>query len=389
MAGLYIHIPFCKSRCIYCAFYSTTQHERMEEYVDSLCKEMELRKTSHSTLHTIYLGGGTPSQLSPALLRRLFNNIYKVYDVAADAEITMECNPDDVTPDYAQVIGELPIDRVSMGAQTFSDERLRFLHRRHTSSQVKEAVELLRRNGIQNISIDLMFGFPGETLQDWEQDIHETLALDVEHLSAYSLMIEEGTELYRRYGSTGVREYENSKEDMEREMYETLIDRFETAGFEHYEISNFAKKGFRSRHNSSYWNGTPYIGLGAAAHSYDIETRHWNIANLQTYIDRIRQGILPIEETETIDDTTRYNDLITTALRTREGISLQSDDQQSNVWRPFNNIALPLHFRDYLLQNAQKNIVRHLLEITDNHLHLTRQGLFVSDNVMSDLILLD
>ncbi len=389
MAGLYIHIPFCKSRCIYCAFYSTTQHERMDEYVDALCQEMQLRNTSHSTLHTIYLGGGTPSQLSPTLLRRLFHNIYKVYEVTADAEITMECNPDDITPDYAQVIGELPINRVSMGAQTFSDKRLHFLHRRHTSSQVKEAVELLRRNGIQNISIDLMFGFPGETLQDWEQDIHDALALDVEHLSAYSLMIEEGTVLYEQmrketpsnspclggeFKSSLNREDLGESEELEREMYETLIDRLETAGYEHYEISNFAKKGFRSRHNSSYWNGTPYIGLGAAAHSYDIETRHWNISNLPTYIDRIRQGILPIEETETLDDTTRYNDLITTALRTREGINLTT---------------LPHSFRDYLLQNAQKNIVRHLLEITDNHLHLTRQGLFVSDDVMSDLILLD
>lgn len=389
MAGLYIHIPFCKSRCIYCAFYSTTQHEWMNDYVDALCKEMELRNTPHTTLHTIYLGGGTPSQLSPTLLHRLFHNIYKVYEVASDAEITMECNPDDITPDYAQVIGELPINRVSMGAQTFSDERLRFLHRRHTSNQVKEAVELLRRNGIQNISIDLMFGFPGETLQDWEQDIHEALALDVEHLSAYSLMIEEGTVLYEQMRketpsnspclggelmSSLNREDLGESEEQEREMYETLIDRLETAGYEHYEISNFAKKGFRSRHNSSYWNGTPYIGLGAAAHSYDIETRHWNISDLQTYIERIRQGILPIEETETIDDTTRYNDLITTALRTCEGINLTS---------------LPPSLRDYLLENAQKNIVRHLLEITDNHLHLTRQGLFVSDDVMSDLILLD
>ena len=356
----------------------------MNEYVDALCQEMQLSarpagtlaraRTFNfqlSTINSIYLGGGTPSQLSPALLRRLFNNIYKVYEVAADAEITMECNPDDITPDYAQVIGELPISRVSMGAQTFSDERLRFLRRRHTSSQVKEAVELLRRNGIQNISIDLMFGFPSETLKDWEQDIHDALALDVEHLSAYSLMIEEGTVLYEQMRE---KRSEMGDEDVEREMYETLIDRLETAGYEHYEISNFAKKGFRSRHNSSYWNGTPYIGLGAAAHSYDIETRHWNMADLSAYIERIRQGILPIEETETIDDTTRYNDLITTALRTREGINLTT---------------LPHSFRDYLLENAQKNIVRHLLEITDNHLHLTRQGLFVSDDVMSDLILLD
>ena len=303
MAGLYIHLPFCKSRCIYCAFYSTTQHERMDDYVTALCKEMELRSTPHSsfhiphstfhiphsTLHTIYLGGGTPSQLPPALLHRLFHNIYKVYEVATDAEITMECNPDDITSDYAQVIGELPINRVSMGAQTFSDERLRFLHRRHNSHQVREAVDLLRQNGIQNISIDLMFGFPGETIQDWEQDIHDALALDVEHLSAYSLMIEEGTELYRRFGSAGVREYENSKEELEREMYETLIDRLTAAGYEHYEISNFAKNGFRSRHNSSYWNDTPYIGIGAAAHSYCPPTLHpqglgkrsWNVADIK------------------------------------------------------------------------------------------------------------
>ena len=358
----------------------------MDDYVNALGKEMELRNTPpstfhipHSTLHTIYLGGGTPSQLPPALLHRLFHNIYKVYEVATDAEITMECNPDDITPDYAQVIGELSINRVSMGAQTFSDERLRFLHRRHNSRQVREAVDLLRQNGIQNISIDLMFGFPGETIQDWEQDIHDALALDVEHLSAYSLMIEEGTELYRRYGNAGVREYENSKEELEREMYETLIDRLSAAGYEHYEISNFAKKGFRSRHNSSYWNDTPYIGIGAAAHSYcppalhpqGLGKRSWNVADINEYIEGMKQGKRLFEE-EAIDADTHYNDLVTVALRTREGLDLS---------------VLSEKHRTYAIKNARRFINDGLLELTDNRLHLTRRGLFVSDMIMTELII--
>ncbi|MBP5355292.1 MAG: radical SAM family heme chaperone HemW, partial [Prevotella sp.] len=320
----------------------------------------------------------TPSQFPPALLHRLFHNIYKVYEVSDDAEITMECNPDDITPDYAQVIGELPVNRVSMGAQTFSDERLRFLHRRHTSSQVREAVDLLRKNGIQNISIDLMFGFPGETLQDWEQDIHDALALDVEHLSAYSLMIEEGTELYRRYGDAGVREYENSKEELEREMYELLIDQLTAAGYEHYEISNFAKNGFRSRHNSSYWNDTPYIGIGAAVHSYSppalhpqgLGKRSWNVADISQYIEGMKQGKRVFEE-ETIDADTHYNDLVTVALRTREGLDLS---------------ILSEKHRTYAIKNARRFINDGLLELTDNRLHLTRRGLFVSDMIMTELM---
>jgi oxygen-independent coproporphyrinogen-3 oxidase len=364
----------------------------MDDYVTALCKEMELRNTPPSSslpfpssfllppssLKTIYLGGGTPSQLPPALLHRLFHNIYKVYEVSDDAEITMECNPDDITPDYAQVIGELPINRVSMGAQTFSDERLHFLHRRHTSSQVREAVDLLRKNGIQNISIDLMFGFPGETIKDWERDIHDALALDVEHLSAYSLMIEEGTELYRRYGDAGVREYENSKEELEREMYELLIDQLTAAGYEHYEISNFAKNGFRSRHNSSYWNDTPYIGLGAAAHSYSppalhpqgLGKRSWNVADISQYIEGMKQGKRVFEE-ETIDADTHYNDLVTVALRTREGLDLS---------------ILSEEHRTYAIKNARRFINDGLLELTDNHLHLTRGGLFVSDMIMTELM---
>ena len=289
--NIYIHIPFCKSRCIYCGFYSTTALELRQRYVDAVCREMELRKDFVSIaphVDTIYFGGGTPSQLTPAQLEQLFLYINKVYMEDGSGklddgkwsklEITIECNPDDVTADYAVALSRLPVNRVSMGVQTFDDVRLRFLHRRHTAAQVPIAVQRLRDAGISNISIDLMYGFPGETLADWQHDIDAALSLGVEHLSAYCLMIEEGTVLFEK-----MRNAENEKmrgglyqpidEEVELQMYEMLIDGLAAAGFEHYEISNFAKKTFRSRHNSSYWTDVPYIGLGAAAHSYDGHSR--------------------------------------------------------------------------------------------------------------------
>ena len=353
----------------------------MDEYVGALCREMELRvlpSIPHPTLSTIYLGGGTPSQLTPTLLHKLFEHIYNIYKVEDGAEITMECNPDDMIETYASTLAKLPVNRVSMGAQTFSDDRLHFLRRRHTSHQVKEAVDRLRKNSIQNISIDLMFGFPGETIKEWEQDISAALALDVEHISAYCLMVEEGTPLYQWTMDNG--QWIMPDEEREREMYEMMIDRLEAAGYEHYEISNFAREGFRSRHNSSYWNGTSYIGLGAAAHSYDHRSRSWNVADIKEYIHRIRQGEIPIEGQEVIDKETFYNDLVTTALRTREGIDLTLFSRQGD--------RLTTQLRDYLLENAHTSIDLHLLKISDSHLHLTRQGLFVSDDVMSDLIYL-
>ena len=382
MSGLYIHIPFCKSRCIYCGFYSTTLLSWQDRYVEALCREMQLRLKGgklpydpHNKLTTIYLGGGTPSQLSPSNLEKLFIYINKVYggileesEGRNELEITMECNPDDINDSFCDLLRRLPVNRISMGAQTFSDERLRFLHRRHSSHQVGEAVSKLRAAGINNISIDLMFGFPGETLEEWENDIKQAIKLQVEHISAYSLMYEEGTPLYEL--SIRNPQFKKTDEDVERSMYETLIDHLEAAGFEHYEISNFALPGRRSKHNSSYWQGIPYMGIGAAAHSYDLKTRSWNVADLRKYIESIEQGELP-QEVESIDETTRYNDLITTTLRTREGIL-------TNEVEP--------RFRDYLLKNAQPHIDRHLLTLEEGRLHLTREGLFVSDDIMSDLV---
>lgn len=372
MAGLYIHIPFCASRCIYCGFYSTTQANIQDKYVDALCHEMTLRAKEHNKdmkISTIYLGGGTPSQLSHHNLHRLFQHIYNVYDVDADAEVTMECNPDDIT---SHLFAELPINRVSMGIQTFSDDRLRFLHRRHNASQAIKAVDMLRNAGIKNISIDLMFGFPNETLSEWISDVRQAISLQIEHISAYSLMYEEGTPLGRMLEQGKVSEID---EELSLKMYDNLIDLLASKGYEHYEISNFAKisangKSYRSRHNSSYWHDIPYIGIGAAAHSYSDRKRSWNIANLTEYIKNINMGTLP-SEIEVIDDDTHYDDIVTTALRTKEGIDLK---------------RLNHKYRQYILREAEKHLSEGLLTIEANHLSLTRKGLYISDMIMTDLM---
>ena len=365
MAGLYVHIPFCSSRCVYCGFYSTTGLELRERYVEAVCKEIETRG---ERVNTIYLGGGTPSQLSIEQLKRVFDAAYIYNKVENDAEVTIEVNPDDVNKEFAEALRQLPVNRISMGAQTFSNERLRFLHRRHHAEQVPAAVETLRLAGFSNISIDLMYGFPEQTLEEWQLDIDKVLALGVEHISSYCLMYEDGTPLYKLLEQGKVSEID---EETERRMYYTLIERLESAGYEHYEISNFARPGYRSRHNSSYWKGTPYIGIGAAAHSFDIKTRSWNVADIRKYIESMERGERLFEQEE-IDDTTHYNDAITVALRTKEGLDLTT---------------LQVDQRDYCMANAKRHIDAKLLKTENNHLVLTKEGLFVSDMIMSDLMI--
>ena len=361
MAGLYIHIPFCRSRCIYCAFYSTTSLDLRQRYVDAVCREMVSR--GGTAIDTVYLGGGTPSQLTIAQLEQLFLYINKVYSLSPQAEVTIEANPDDVTAAFAAAVSQLGINRVSMGAQTFDDSRLRFLRRRHTSAQVAEAVGRLRCTGISNISIDLMYGFPGETLDEWQHDIACALDLGVEHISAYCLTIEDDTPLQRMNVSP-------ADEETERQMYYTLIDRLTQAGYEHYEISNFARPGFRSRHNSSYWTDLPYTGLGAAAHSYDRQRRQWNVSDINAYINGIESGT-PDFGFEILDGVTRYNDRVMLALRTCDGLDLSTLTDAD---------------RQYILPLAQKHIGAGLLRLSGSRLILTRQGLFVSDLVISDLM---
>ena len=368
MAGLYVHIPFCKSRCIYCAFYSTTSSGMAEKYVSALCREMELRTGyCNQEWQTVYIGGGTPSTLPPDQLSRLFSHI----DCSHATEITIECNPDDVTPDFASLLSSLPVNRVSMGAQTFNDSRLRFLRRRHGAADVKRAVDNLRSAGINNISVDLIYGFPDETLDQWDADITEALSLDVEHLSAYCLSYEEGTPLHRLLTEGKVAE---SDDELTRCMYYHLIDRLSDAGYEHYEISNFARPGRRSRHNSSYWNSTPYMGIGAAAHSYDITSRQWNVSDLHIYIKEVEQGNLPFER-ETLDLTERYNDTVMLSLRTCDGLDLNEVKSR---------FGTTLH--SYLLRQARQYEKSGLLVHEHDRLRLSRNGLYVSDMVITDLL---
>lgn len=381
MAGLYIHIPFCESRCIYCGFYSTTSLNKREAYVDTLCKEMELRPIklelgSNERIKTIYLGGGTPSQLSAQQLIKLFAAIKQNYNYTEDTEITMECNPDDVTEEFCETLRLLPVNRISMGAQTFSDQRLHFLRRRHTAQEVSLAIMRLRNIGIKNISIDLMYGFPDETLADWQSDIEQAIQQNVEHISAYCLMYEEGTALYKMLEQGKIKEAE---EETSRKMYETLITRLTQVGYEHYEISNFARPGYYSRHNNSYWHEVAYIGLGAAAHSYrrinNLVERSWNVENIQKYIDSITQGKLPSEKEE-LDLYTRYNELVMTALRTQKGIDLEKMKQEFGI-----------SLYQKLIKDAHSYINQNMMKIDDNRLSLTNKGIFISDYIMSDLMI--
>lgn len=378
MSGIYIHIPFCKSRCVYCGFYSTTSLDLRHSYVDAICRELELRSDYLSEpVSTVYFGGGTPSVLSVDDLDRIFNAVYKYNKVYGNsdgvAEFTIECNPDDITDEFCSFLSSSPVNRISMGVQSFSDGLLKFARRRHGSSQPKLAVERLRHIGIPNISIDLMFGFPNESLEVWRNDIDKALSLDVEHISAYSLMFEEGTCLYGMLQRGEVKECD---EETSLAMFNMLIDRLEAAGYEHYEISNFAKPGFRSQHNSSYWHGVPYLGLGASAHSFNGSTRQWNIGDVRKYIDSISCGNIPAE-IEVLTKDNSYDDMIMTGLRTVEGVSLDE------VERRFGKDYL-----DFLEREALRYVKAKLLKYSVDHrsLSLTRKGLFVSDSVMCDLM---
>lgn len=373
--GIYVHIPFCQSRCIYCGFYSTTTKNLQNRYINAVIREMQIRNQNSQSpksplygcnLETIYLGGGTPSTLHTNDIGRIISAIRANYNGAPN-EITIEVNPDDVNENFIKEIKTFGINRISIGIQTFNNAQLRFANRRHTADEAINAVHVIRQSGIDNISIDLMFGFPEETLDDWRKDLQTALNLNVEHISAYSLMYEEGTPLYNMLQLGKVNQIDDEKS---RQMYLLLIDTLVSHGYEHYEISNFCKPGRRATHNSNYWNGTPYIGLGAAAHSYDLETRSWNIANINKYMHDVEHGILP-SESELIDNVTHYNDLITTSLRTKEGLNLKT---------------LPIDFRQYAITSVQNDIKAGLAEISNDHIRLTRNGLFVSDMVMSNLI---
>ena len=373
MAGIYIHIPFCKQRCSYCAFYSTTLYNIKEKYVDALCKELTMRRayTGDEVIETIYLGGGTPSTLSTEQLQKICDTIYSTYTVTANPEVTIECNPDDLTPEFLAQLKPLPFNRISMGVQSFNDTQLKRLGRRHNAEKARQAVKNAREAGYKNISIDLIFALPGSTIAEWEHDLDSAIALQPNHISAYNLTYEEDTPMHRaleRGDFTELSEEENV------EQFQMLISKLKQAGYSHYEISNFAQPGCESRHNSSYWNDTPYIGCGAAAHSYNGTSRQWNIADVKEYIKGVENGT-PDFEIEELSEQERYNDAILTRLRTSRGIPLEWMKDKFSA-RLYN----------HMLQAAEKEVALGNLKEENGHLSLTEKGIFISDAVIRELI---
>lgn len=375
MAGIYIHVPFCKTRCIYCDFYSNTALVH-EPYLNALLAEMTLRKgyLAGESIDSIYFGGGTPSQLGIESLQHIFDKLFRTFAVNADAEITIEANPDDLDQQYVEGLMRLPFNRLSMGVQTFDDEALRFLKRRHTGSQAFDVVKRCQDAGFSNMSIDLMYGLPNQGLDDFDKNIDKALELNIQHISAYHLIYEKGTKLFRMLSQNEVRPVD---EELSVQMFSLLIRRLKEAGFEHYEISNFARNGLYSRHNTSYWKGVSYLGLGPSAHSFNGENRQWNIASLNKYVEALKEEKLNAE-VELQTSVIRYNDFVMTGLRTMWGIDL---------------LRLEANFGkkmlDYCLKNARRHLRRGLLEQRDQQLVLSSEGIFVSDGIMSDLMWVD
>ena len=379
MSGIYIHIPFCKSRCAYCDFFSTTQLSRREAYVDALCKEAKRRlatlnskRSTPNPITTIYFGGGTPSLLSPDQIARILQTI----DAPQAIEVTLEANPGDLTPNYLRAVREAGVNRLSIGTQSFDDEVLRLIGRRHTAAEAKAAVKAAKAAGFDNISIDLIYGIPSQystlnsQLSAWEAQIEQALQLGVQHISTYCLSYEEGTRMTRMLEQGEINEVD---EDTENAMYDLLVSQLKEAGFEHYEVSNFALSGYRSKHNSSYWNRTPYIGLGAGAHSYDgARTRSWNPDNLEEYIRAQEMEETPHSESastmatyETLTDTDLYNERIMLKLRTAEGIAI------NELHNP--TLATPYIERGLLKQTPDKRLVA------------TLQGIHILNRIIEDL----
>lgn len=367
--GIYIHVPFCQSRCIYCDFYSTTYGaEWKRSYVDSLKREMQLRREEINTsrVPSLYIGGGTPSQLPSLLLVEVFRAICDNFALSEDAEVTIEANPDDVTPEWLSALSQTPVNRISMGVQTFSDSLLRFLNRRHTSRQAIEAVRLCQDAGYSNISLDLIYGLPGQTLKDWKSDVKQLLSLDVPHLSAYALSYEEGTVLSKMLQEGSVNEV---SDELSWQMYEYLMDETAVTGMQHYEISNFSMPGMHSRHNSSYWDGSPYLGLGPGAHSYDGgRIRRSNNTSLKEYVQATTD--VPHQE-EILTPEELYDELVMTRLRTAPGLPL--------------SLLAPKQ-KDYCLRMAKPHIGNGNLLQERNALRLSRKGIFVSNSIISDLM---
>ncbi len=373
MAGLYIHIPYCHSKCIYCDFFSTPRCDTIDDYILSLLTELKLRKEEiKEEWTTIYIGGGTPSILPLPTLNKLIEGVKNHIDIRNVKEWTIEANPEDITSKWVKCITRHGINRVSMGIQSFNDTELIFINRRHNASKALEAINILRSNDINEISGDLIYGLPRQTFQDWQYSLDLLLSLKLPHFSSYLLSYEQGTRLYAMLQSGKI---EETNEDEAIRRYKYLCNSARIAGYEHYEISNFSLPGHNAIHNSSYWENKPYLGIGVSAHSFDGTTRRYNDNNIIKYISSLSRGeTCYITEHET--DEERHNDYIITALRTIKGINLL--DYQLH-WGE--------HRYNQLMLSAQKHLLSNSMIIKDNRLSIAEQSMLVSDRIMLDFIL--
>jgi oxygen-independent coproporphyrinogen-3 oxidase len=375
MAGIYIHIPFCKQACHYCDFHFSTSLKKKDELIQSLITELELRKEEfkNTEVETIYFGGGTPSLLTNNELQAIIDAVYGNYSVVAHPEITLEANPDDLSHNRIEALTDTPINRLSIGIQSFFETDLKLMNRAHNAEEAIACLEIAVEH-FDNISLDLIYGIPGASNEQWVKNIKMALSFGVPHISSYALTVEPKTAL-ASFIEKGI--IDNVDDEQAHEQFHILKEQLEEAGFIHYELSNFGKEGFFSKNNSAYWQGKPYIGIGPSAHSFNGKQRGWNVRNNSKYIKAILNGDLPLE-IEHLTKIDQYNEYIMTGLRTIWGVSLDK------VEKDFGSLL-----KDYLLEQANVFINQHLLYIDGEHLRVTKKGQFLSDGIASELFKLN
>lgn len=376
MAGIYIHIPFCRKRCHYCDFFKSTDLSQKARLLEGLRKELESRSSELASeeINTIYLGGGTPSVLLVDELKSLLDIIFLNYRVSPEAEITLEANPDDLSQAILSFLREIGFNRLSMGIQSFSEQDLKLMNRRHGVMQAIQSVKWAKTAGFRNISIDLIYGLPNQTLEEWERNVQVAVQLDVQHISAYNLTYHEGTVFYDQLKKGILKEL---PDELSLQQFEILIRDLKGAGFEHYEISNFCKPGFYSKHNSSYWKNQKYLGIGPSAHSFDLVSRRWNVSSIGAYLDGIENN-KSYSESEILTEQDRYNDYIITGLRTIWGIS------EEFIQSEFSN-----QYLDHFQKMSEKHLQSGKIIRTPEKVCLSTEGLFISDQIMADFMMVE
>lgn len=375
MSGIYIHIPFCKQACFYCDFHFSTSLKKKEEMILSLVKEIELRKNEleDKIIETIYFGGGTPSVLKTDEIQLLIDAVYKNFEVVENPEITLEANPDDLSEEKIITLSKSPINRLSIGVQSFFEKDLQLMNRAHNAIEAKKCLEITTRY-FNNISVDLIYGIPDCTNQEWRENIEIVLSFGIPHISSYALTVEPKTALETLIAKGKIK---NVDEEKAQEQFYILIEKLEKANFIHYELSNFGKKDFFSQNNSAYWLGKPYLGIGPSAHSFNGKERSWNVRNNALYIKNINQNKLPIER-EVLTKTDVYNEYVMTGLRTIWGISLVK------IQKDFGEI-----YSNYLKKQSKKYIAQELLYLENEVLKTTLKGKFLSDGISADLFMVN